>query len=161
VPGTLDWNEVVMLDADTGLLTKPLVASLLTSGANGAPHLAAVWFRLRENGTLIVGTSSASVKARNARHRRDAQLMIEDTDGVLGSWGVVFGGIVEVVDGDTAVRLNDEIFSAYIAAAWRELAEVAAFESFDDVTLVFYPESARVWDFRLAPAAEAVRQLIA
>lgn len=152
----MSWSDLHALDAETGLLSRRLIATLVTTRGDGWPTVTAVWFRI-EGERIAISTSSASRKGRDVRIHPHAQLMIQDADDDMGAWGVVFRGPVHIVEGDAARERNQLIYAKYKLPEWSELPEVKAFFSHDDLTLELTPESLRVWDLRRTDAARAAR----
>jgi PPOX class probable F420-dependent enzyme len=121
------------------------IATLATENADGTIHLTAVWY-LFEGGSLFVGTSSKSRKARNAAARPKASLMVDGRNPGKER-GVSASGTVEVISGRQASEINLRIHRRYLRAAALADPHVApVFAAFDDVALRVTPASWVTWD---------------
>lgn len=69
-------DQTTIPDAFTDLLDAP-VATIATIGADGRPHLSAVWF-LHDNGSLRVSLHAARQKTKNLRRNPAVDLFILD-----------------------------------------------------------------------------------
>lgn len=79
---------------------------LLTTSADGSPHLSLVVATVAPEGDVVVSTRRATVKARNLRARPTGALVIMD-DGFFGPWVQLDGRFV-IDDGPGIVdRLVD------------------------------------------------------
>ena len=72
-------------------------ATLATLDDDGAPHTAVVWYRLVDDGTIVV--NSAEGRRWPANLRRDPRVSLSIVDGADGyRWLGVRGRVIEVVD---------------------------------------------------------------
>ncbi|HTQ60849.1 MAG TPA: pyridoxamine 5'-phosphate oxidase family protein [Candidatus Solibacter sp.] len=133
------------------LLAGRYIGTLGTENADGTIHLTAVWF-LFESGSLYVGMSSKSRKARNAAARPTASLMV-DVRKPAKERGASAAGKVEVISGDASREINRRIHGRYLsAAALGDPGVGPVFESFDDVTIRLTPASWTTWDMSVLDA---------
>jgi len=125
-------------------LAERRIAILATSEPDGSPYLTAVWYLWRD-GAFHVPTGATSRKARNAAARPGASIAVDARGVVLA--GVWATGPIEVVDGEDALALNEEIHRRYLTEAG--LADAALgglLRGGDDVTLRLVPERWQDWD---------------
>jgi PPOX class probable F420-dependent enzyme len=148
-------EALARLDADTGLLTRPLIATLGTPAGDDRVHLAAVWFEF-DGEAVHVASNGGSRKVRNLKARPRAELLVEDRDDSFGVWGAVFSGTAEVVSGAAVESLKERVFARYVTPARRALAAVDDYLAFDDVVIRIAVERVRAWDSRDSEAAQAV-----
>lgn len=138
------------------LLDERLVAVLATLDADGAPHVVPVWFAER-SGEIVLATSSRSRKVRNLERDARATLCLHDSRPGAEVCGASFRGRVEIVRGAAADAVVELVHHRYVTTVGAKLPEVEEFLSYDDVALLFAPETAWTWDERGNPAAAALR----
>lgn len=132
-----------MVDRDA-FLAERRIAILATLEADGSAYLTAVWYLWR-GGAFHVPTSGVSRKARNARERPQASIAVDSRGAVLA--GVRASGRVEVVSGNEALALNEEIHRRYVTdAGMADPALGGPLRDGDDVTLRLLPERWQSWD---------------
>jgi len=86
-------------------LQAPHVASLATLGDDGTPHQAVIWYRLNEDGTLLVNSRAPRRwPAELARSRRASLAIVDEDDG--GRWVGLACSVVEVDDELTRARAD-------------------------------------------------------
>lgn len=125
-------------------LAQRRIAILATLEPDGSPYLTAVWFLWRD-GAFYVPTGGKSRKARNAKERPRASIVVDARGTVLvGVWAT---GGVEIWSGDEALALNDEIHRRYVTDTGMENPAVGGLlREGDDVTLRLVPERWQTWD---------------
>lgn len=129
------------------LLQGRFLASFATENPDGSQHLTAVWFRF-DGESLYVATSSRTKKARNLAERKRASLMVDSRDP-LASRGVTCTGSAELISGETARALNEEVHRRYLSeAALADPRVGPVFSGWDDITVRLRPESLFTWDMR-------------
>jgi len=120
------------------------IACLATENPDGSAYLTAVWF-LYEGGSVYIGTSGTSRKARNAAERPRASIMV-DSRGPERQRGVSASGAVTVLRGDEARAVNDRILARYLTPAGiAEPGLGGAIAASDDVALRLEPGPWRSW----------------
>jgi len=125
-------------------LAERRIAVLATLDADGSPYLTAVWYLWRD-GVFHVPTGSASRKARNAAARPHASIAVDSRGAALA--GVRASGRIEVVGGEKARTLNDEIHGRYVTdAGMADPALGGLLREGDDVTLRLIPDRWQSWD---------------
>jgi PPOX class probable F420-dependent enzyme len=137
------------------LLQARLIANLATFNGDGTIHLVPMWF-LWEADAVLIPTSGASRKARNARRDARAAVMVDDSRGGLDVRGITMTGHVEILAGPEAESANRRVHRKYVTEAGLGLPEVQEALATDDVTLRFLPEQARAWDLSSHPASRLV-----
>lgn len=139
------------------LLEQRLIANLATVNDDGSVHLVAMWFR-RHGDRILIPTSHHTRKARNARARPYATVMIDRSRGGMDLAGVTVRGPVEIIEGDAARKLNRSIHRRYVSEEGLELPEVAAYlREGDDVTLAVAMERITSWNLAHGEAGRALR----
>jgi PPOX class probable F420-dependent enzyme len=134
------------------LLAARLIAKLATYNADGTIHVVPMWFA-REDDAVLMPTSGASRKARNARRDARAALMIDDSRGGLDVRGITMTGFVEVLTGPDVDAWNRRVHLKYVTAQGLAFDEIAEALASDDVTLRFRPERGTSWDLSGQPAS--------
>jgi PPOX class probable F420-dependent enzyme len=125
-------------------LAERRIAILATLESDGSPYLTAVWFVWRD-GVFYVPTGESSRKARNAAARPQASIAVDSRGAVLA--GVRASGRIEVIGGEDALELNEEIHRRYVTdTGMADPALGGMLRSGDDVTLRLVPEQFESWD---------------
>jgi PPOX class probable F420-dependent enzyme len=103
------------------LIDKPNFAHLATLMPDGSPHIAPVWVG-REGDRILVGTSTTSLKARNAR--RDPRVALSVLDFANPYEEAQIRGRVVEQRPDPELRTKDEVSKKYTGAPfpWRDAA---------------------------------------
>lgn len=134
--GLTDWAK--------RLLEERHHAILATQDEDGLLHLTPVWYIFRD-GQLFVGTSSSSRKARNARTRPTASLVVDIRHPGQERW-VSGAGPVTIVDGDQARSIIAAIQERYLTSdALTDPAIGPGFAAADDIALCIRPTTWRCW----------------
>lgn len=145
-----------------GFLAERRIAILATLDPDGSPYLTAVWFLWRD-GNFLIPTGTTSRKARNAEARPRAWIAIDARGAVLA--GIRASGRIELVSGDQALELNDEIHRRYVTdAGMADPALGGLLREGDDLTVRLIPDRLQSWDMepvfgRLLGDAELARPL--
>ena len=77
-------------------LAQPLFASLATTDANGAPRQAVIWYRLEDDGRILVNSRVSRFWPANLQRDGRVSLAVLGTDGY--SWLGLTGRVVDVDD---------------------------------------------------------------
>jgi PPOX class probable F420-dependent enzyme len=126
------------------LLDARLIATLATSEANGSIYLSSVWF-LRRGDDILIATGGRTRKARNAGAHPAVAVLI-DTRGRGTLRGAAAAGTAEIVRGEQARDLNEEVWAKYLTEQGLAHPEVgAAIREHDDVTIRVRPGAWRTW----------------
>ncbi len=148
MPGAELLNSPIARD----LLEARLIANLATLNADGTIHLVPMWF-LWEDGAVLMPTSGASRKARNAARDPQASVMVDDSRGGFDICGITMTGRVEVERGAGVADAIRRAHLKYLTADGLALDEVGEALASDDVVLRFVPEAVRSWNLRDHPAS--------
>jgi PPOX class probable F420-dependent enzyme len=122
-----------VLDArQRAFLQQPLFAAVATTDANGAPRQAVIWYRLEDDGRILI--NSRQTRFWPANLRRDGRISL----AVLGTDGYAWLGLtgrVDAIDDDPERALAD-----IDSLAWRYHPEgpdpddLASYRAFPRVT---------------------------
>lgn len=89
------------------LLASDAVATVVTLGADGSPHLSSAWVGV-EDAEIVFGTLPDQRKLRNLR--RDPRIAIAIHSGRINEWGLreylVINGTARITDGGAAELLQ-------------------------------------------------------
>jgi PPOX class probable F420-dependent enzyme len=89
------------------LLDSDAVATVVTVGADGAPHVTVAWIGL-EDGEIVFGTLDDQVKLRNLR--RDPRIALSIQSDRINAWGLreylVVRGTARVTEGGAPALLQ-------------------------------------------------------
>ena len=129
------------------LLERPLVGVLGTTSPLGAPHLAAVWYAVRD-GELLLSTSASSQKVKNVLARPAVELCVNA--GPVGPCVTARGEAR--IDGPASLEFVGELARRYLGelegARYMEVRDPDA----QSVIIAITPTSWRVWDVDAAMA---------
>lgn len=101
--GTNQRSQVVMDDAEiAAFVEQSRTATMATIGANGTPHLVAMWYAVID-GRIWFETKRSSQKALNLRRDRRITCLIEDGLTYDRLRGVSLEGTAEIVDDPDAL----------------------------------------------------------
>lgn len=120
-------------DAIRAFLERPLFASLATIDADGAPRQAVIWYRLEDDGRILVNSRAGRRWPANLRRDGRASLAVHD-DGDGYSWVGLTTHVDEIVD--DVERARQDILDL----AWRyhpdgpDEADLAAYRSQPRIT---------------------------
>ena len=114
-------------------LDRPLFLSLATIDPDGAPRQAVIWYRLEDDGRILVNSRVGRRWPANLLRDGRASLAITDTaDGY--SWIGLTGHVDDVVD------QHDAALSDIVALAWRyhpegpDPADLESYEAYPRIT---------------------------
>jgi PPOX class probable F420-dependent enzyme len=139
------------------LVEARLVCVLATSDTHGRIHAVPMWFAVRDD-SLVLATGSDSRKAANLRRAPLATVVVHDSRPGCEVCGVCIRGSVELVAGESARSLVDQVHRRYVRAEAEALVPVAQFLGSDDVALILRPEEAFTWDERGSEASRVLRE---
>jgi PPOX class probable F420-dependent enzyme len=152
--GVNQRGQVVMTEDEiTGFVDRSRTATLATLGADGTPHLVAMWFG-HVDGRIYFETKAKSQKAVNLRRNPAAVVMIEAGQTYDQLRGVSFEGTCTLLE-DTGDRGDSEYWRAAVDVweryhgAYDEAAlPMVEFMMNKRVVVRFEPSRARSWDHR-------------
>jgi PPOX class probable F420-dependent enzyme len=113
-------------------LDQPLFAAVATTDANGAPRQAVIWYRLEDDGRVLINSRVSRFWPANLQRDGRVSLAVIGADGY--AW-VGLTGHVDAVDDDPARALAD-----IEALAWRyhpdgaDPADLASYRAFPRIT---------------------------
>jgi PPOX class probable F420-dependent enzyme len=122
----------LLTDRLRAFLEQPLFAAIATTDADGAPRQAVIWYRLEDDGRLLV--NSRVTRFWPANLRRDGRLSL----AVLGPDGYAWLGVtghVEAVDDDPARALADiEALARRYHPDGADPADLASYRAFPRIS---------------------------
>jgi PPOX class probable F420-dependent enzyme len=104
-------SSPALTDRVRAFLQQPLFASIATADASGAPRQAVIWYRLEDDGRILVNSRVSRFWPAHLRRDGRASLAVIGSDGY--QW-VGITGHVDEIDDDPARALAD-----IEALAWR------------------------------------------
>ncbi|HEY7756335.1 MAG TPA: TIGR03618 family F420-dependent PPOX class oxidoreductase [Actinomycetota bacterium] len=100
-----------LTERDLEILTGTNYATLVTMGADGAPHATVTWVDAAD-GSVLVNTAQGRVKDRNVRADPRVALTIMP-GGDAYDWISITGTVVDIETGERAERHIDELSHRY------------------------------------------------
>jgi PPOX class probable F420-dependent enzyme len=143
-------TQIAMTDDEVRqFLADQRVVTCASIGHDGWPHLAPLWYVLRD-GRLWAWTYAASQKARNLERDPRASLQVEAGDGYDQLRGVLLRTTVTLHrDPDALVELGSEIFERYHGTLSAEVVAMVRKQAAKRVGLEFVPAGPpATWDHR-------------
>lgn len=98
-------------DAFMDLITRPIVASLGTTMADGTPQVTPVWFSYAD-GLFYVNAAAGRIKDRNIKARPYVALMIVDTTQPY-RYVAIRGPVIDISDGEIGQTHINELSFRY------------------------------------------------
>lgn len=154
--GTNQRNQIVMSDAEiTEFIERSRTATLATIGADGQPHLVAMWFGVMAPGSdntsglpeLWFETKAKSQKAVNLRRDPRITVMIEDGLTYDSLRGVAIDGIAEILDDeDSCLRAGISVWERYNGPYTDDLRPAVDMMMNKRVAVRVVPTRIRSWD---------------
>ncbi len=147
--GTNQRSQIVMTDDEiTQFVTDSRTGTLATIGADGQPHLVAMWYGVVD-GEIWLETKIKSQKAVNLRRDPRFTFMIEDGDTYDALRGVSFEGTVEIVeDPDTIFRVGVSVWERYTGPYTEDMRPAVDMMMNKRVAVRLITTRARSWDHR-------------
>ncbi len=138
------------------LLSKTLIANLGTTNDDGSIHLIPMWF-IRIDNYICIPTSRKTHKYRNLRARPHAAVMIDISLQGLNLKGVLINGLVDLVEGEEARKINHLIHLKYLLPEALNHEAVAHYLSHgDDITIKVNIEHMVSWNLADSKAGKAL-----
>ncbi len=139
---------VMSEDEITDFVTNNRTGTLATVGADGQPHLVAMWYGLVD-GDIWLETKIKSQKAVNLRRDPRFTFMIEDGDTYDTLRGVSFEGAVEIVDDpDTVFRVGVSVWERYTGPYTDDMKAAVEMMMNKRVAVRLVNARTRSWDHR-------------
>lgn len=147
--GTKQRSQIVMSDGEiTDFVTNSRTGTLATIGADGQPHLVAMWYGIVDD-EIWLETKLKSQKAVNLRRDPRFTFMIEDGDTYDTLRGVSFEGTVEIVDDtDTILRVGISVWERYTGPYTDEMKPAVEMMMNKRVAVRLITTRTRSWDHR-------------
>ncbi len=147
--GTNQRSNVAMSDPEVReYLEQSRTATLATLGADGRPHLVAMWYAVMD-GEIWFETKSRSQKALNLRRDPRVTVLVEDGETYDGLRGVSIDGTAELVeDPDALWEVGVNVWERYTGPYTEEAKPLVEFMLTKRVAVRVIPERIRSWDHR-------------
>lgn len=147
--GTKQRSQIVMSDGEiTDFVTNSRTGTLATIGADGQPHLVAMWYGIVDD-EIWLETKLKSQKAVNLRRDPRFTFMIEDGDTYDTLRGVSFEGTVEIADDpDTILRVGISVWERYTGPYTEEMKPAVEMMMNKRVAVRLITTRTRSWDHR-------------
>ena len=147
--GTNQRAQIAMSDEEIATyLERSRTATLATIGAEGLPHLVAMWYAVVD-GDIWVETKSRSQKAVNIRRDPGVTVLIEDGETYDTLRGVSFEGTAEIVeDPDALWRVGVSVWERYSGPYTEEMRPLVEFMLHKRVAVRIRVARTRSWDHR-------------
>jgi PPOX class probable F420-dependent enzyme len=97
-------SSPALTDRVRDFLRQPLFAAVATTDANGAPRQAVIWYRLEDDGRILINSRVSRLWPANLQRDGRVSLAVLGPDGY--SW-IGLTGRVDAVDDDPARALAD------------------------------------------------------
>ncbi|CAN5592186.1 PPOX class F420-dependent oxidoreductase [soil metagenome] len=147
--GTKQRSQIVMsADQITDFIVSSRTGTLATIGADGQPHLVAMWYGVLD-GEIWLETKAKSQKAVNLVRDARFTFLIEDGDTYDTLRGVSFEGRAEIVDDpDTCFRVGVSVWERYTGPYSEEMKAGVEMMMNKRVALRLVTARTRSWDHR-------------
>lgn len=147
--GTKQRSQIVMSEDEiTEFVTNSRTGTLATIGADGQPHLVAMWYAVVD-GEIWLETKAKSQKAVNLRRDPRFTFMIEDGDTYDTLRGVSFEGTVEIIDDpDVILRVGISVWERYTGPYTEEMRPAVDMMMNKRVAVRLGTVRTRSWDHR-------------
>ncbi|MFQ6395061.1 PPOX class F420-dependent oxidoreductase [Nocardia sp. KC 131] len=141
--------EIVMSDTEIAdFLERSRIATMATIGANGAPHLIAMWYALID-GEIWFETKAKSQKAVNLRRDPRITCMLEAGQTYDTLRGVSIEGRAEIIDDpDKLYAVGVSVWERYTGPYSEEVRPFVEQMLHKRVAVRLVPERVRSWDHR-------------
>ncbi len=92
-------DQIRLTDAEMReFLASSKTVILCSNGRDGHPHVMPMWFRVGEDGAILMTTYARSQKVLNLKRDPRATLLVESGIGYTELKGVMFQGLVEIIE---------------------------------------------------------------
>jgi len=147
--GTNQRSQIVMSDDEIAeFVTSSRTGTLATIGADGQPHLVAMWYGVLD-GEIWLETKAKSQKAVNLRRDPRFTFMIEDGDTYDALRGVSFEGTAEIFDdADTCFRVGVSVWERYTGPYTDEMKPAVDLMMNNRMAVRLITARTRSWDHR-------------
>lgn len=147
--GVNQRSQVEMTESEIkSFLASRRTANLATLGANGQPHLVAMWYALID-GVIWFETKAKAQKAVNLRRDPRATVLVEDGLTYDTLRGVSLEGTCEIIDDPEALwQVGVSVWERYHGAYTEEVKPMVEFMLNKRVAVRFDVTRTRSWDHR-------------
>lgn len=147
--GSNQRSQIVMTDEEIAtFLDRSRTATMATIGADGRPHLVAMWYAVID-GEIWFETKAKSQKAVNLRRDPRIVVMVEDGETYDTLRGVSIDGTAEVVDDPDALwKVGVDIWERCTGPYSEEMKPLVEFMLHNRVAVRVRAERTRSWDHR-------------
>jgi PPOX class probable F420-dependent enzyme len=147
--GTNQRSQIQLTDEEiAAFVAQSRTATMATVGADGQPHLVAMWFALID-GQLWFETKAKSQKAVNLRRDGRISVLIESGDTYDTLKGVSFEGQGVIVDdADALWQVGVSIWERYTGPYTEEMRPFVEMMLNKRIAVRVDPERIRSWDHR-------------
>jgi PPOX class probable F420-dependent enzyme len=147
--GSKERSKVAMTDAEVEqYLLESRTATMATVGADGTPHLVAMWFAVVD-GEIWFETKAKSQKAVNLRRDPRITVLIEDGETYDSLRGVSFEGTAEITeDPDKLWEVGVSVWERYNGPYTEEVEPLVQFMLHNRVAVRVAVTRTRSWDHR-------------
>ena len=147
--GTNQRSQVEMTEAEIAtFIENSRTATMGTIGADGRPHLIAMWYAVID-GQIWIETKARSQKAVNLRRDPRVTLLIEDGLTYDKLRGVSVDGTAEIVDDpDVLWKVGVSVWERYNGPYTEEMAPLVEFMLHKRVAVRIDVTRTRSWDHR-------------
>jgi PPOX class probable F420-dependent enzyme len=147
--GSNERSRVAMTEAEIEqYLVESRTATMATVGADGTPHLVAMWFGVVD-GEIWFETKAKSQKAVNLRRDPRITVLIEDGETYDSLRGVSFEGTAEIVeDPDRLWEVGVSVWERYNGPYTEEVEPLVQFMLHNRVAVRVQVARTRSWDHR-------------
>src|SRR5271169_7184148 len=147
--GTKQRAQIVMSEPEiTDFVTNSRTGTLATIGADGQPHLTAMWYGVVD-GEIWLETKAKSQKAVNLVRDPRVSFMIEDGQTYDTLRGVSFEGTAEIVDDPDAIfRVGVSVWERYTGPYTDDVKTAVDMMMNNRIAVRLVVERIRSWDHR-------------
>ena len=147
--GTKQRAQIVMSEAElSNFVTSSRTGTLATIGADGQPHLTAMWYGVVD-GEIWLETKAKSQKAVNLKRDPRVSFLLEDGQTYDTLRGVSFEGVAEIVDDPDAIfRVGVSVWERYTGPYTDEARPLLDVMMNKRIVVKLVPERIRSWDHR-------------
>jgi nitroimidazol reductase NimA-like FMN-containing flavoprotein (pyridoxamine 5'-phosphate oxidase superfamily) len=134
-------------DEIDGILARPLLARIATTGNDMDPHVVPVWFWW-DGECIYIETGIDFRKARNLRENPKCAVLIDDTQGGLCFWGIFMRGEVELITEpvEWIMEVVRRIYLKYLGAEGILAPTPQKMINSQHVIIKFTPKKIVTWD---------------
>ncbi len=145
--GTKQRAQIVMTDAEIAdFVTTHRTGTLATIGADGQPHLTAMWYAVLD-GEIWLETKAKSQKAVNLRRDPRVSFLLEAGQTYDTLRGVSFEGVAEIIDDpDILFRVGVSVWERYTGPYTDEMKPLVEFMLNKRAAVRVKVDRIRSWD---------------